>query len=143
MEVEILQWSDRFEVASQDIVHETIEGEVVIVNLENGFYYSTDKAGCQIWNMLLGGFSVGEIVQSLRDRFPQQADEISTPTTSMINDLFGERLIKVSKDAQGPEAGQPPEVEIGDEFVPPALAKHREMQDLLLVDPIHVVADSG
>lgn len=143
MEIETLKLSDRFEIAGQDIVHETIEGEVVIVNLENGFYYSTEKTGCHVWNMIVGGCSLGDIVQTLSDRFPEQTDEIGTSTRRVISDLLGENLILCSADSNDQAASENPPVELGNEFSPPVLEKHKEMQDLLLVDPIHEVADSG
>lgn len=140
---ETLKLSDRFEVTGPDIVHETIEGEVVIVNLKNGFYYSTDKNGCHVWNLIVGGCSYGEIVQFLSDCFPEQYDEISASTSSVIGDLLGENLIMHSAGSSGQTAAGNPSVEMGGKFTPPVLEKHEEMQDLLLVDPIHDVADTG
>ena len=143
MENETLKLSDRFEIAGQDIVHETIEGEVVIVNLENGFYYSTEKTGCHVWNMLLAGFSLGEIVEALGSHFPEPGAEIGASCRSLVSDLLDENLIvrsSVSGDRAGVEIpGLDPEAG----FTPPVLEKHKEMQDLLLVDPIHEVSDAG
>ncbi|MFC1719821.1 PqqD family protein [Pseudomonadota bacterium] len=143
MENETLKLSDRYEIAGQDIVHETIEGEVVIVNLKNGFYYSTEKTGCHVWNMIVAGYSHGEITQTLNDCFPGYADEINASTRSLISDLLGENLIMHSAGSSGQAAAENLSVELDSEFFPPVLEKHKEMQDLLLVDPIHEVADSG
>lgn len=143
MEKESFNLSDRFEVVGQDIVHETIEGEVVIVNLENGFYYSMEKTGCHVWNMIMGGCSMGEIVQKLSDCFPDQTDEISMSTASVIHELLSENLIRQSTGSGRRAVAENLSLELGDNFAPPVLAKYKEMQDLLLVDPIHEVADSG
>ena len=135
---------ERFTVNSQEIVHETIEGEVVIVNLENGFYYSSDKFGSVVWKLLDGGYSCGEILEALVDRYPQSKAEIEESVAAMIGELRDENLIV---SLQNDTSVSRPAADLLDvvepEFLPPSLQKHKDMQDLLLVDPIHEVEASG
>lgn len=44
-----------FRVDLPNIMHEMIDNEVVVVNLDNGTYYSFDGVGAQIWRLLGGG----------------------------------------------------------------------------------------
>jgi hypothetical protein len=37
---------------NKNIAHEIIDGEAIIVNLENGNYYSLNKTGAEIWNFI-------------------------------------------------------------------------------------------
>jgi len=46
-----------FSVKKPDVVHETIDGETVIVNLENGIYYSLRNSGVDMWNLLEAGLT--------------------------------------------------------------------------------------
>ena len=136
--------SQRFAVSGPNIVHEVIEGEVVIVNMNNGFYFSSEKLGCLVWRLVESGASFGEILDILATHYPGKRSDIEQSVGKMISELDAEGLV-VSLD--GSPAGELPiglfdGIE-GSEFVAPVLHKHKDMQDLLLVDPIHEVEDSG
>jgi hypothetical protein len=136
--------SDRFEVKTANIVHETIEGETVIVNLENGYYYSTDKLGSVFWNLLQSGLAYQEIIELLVEHYPQDLDEIRNSFAGLIEELQAEGLI--AKTGGETSAATPNQVlgALGDlEFSAPVLQKHEDMEELLLVDPIHDVEESG
>jgi len=136
--------TERFKVSSQEIVHETIEGEVVIVNLENGFYYSSDKLGCVVWKFVESGYTYGQILEVLSDKYPQNRLEIKESVARMIGELRDEGLIVSAQDGPAADRAVVDSPDVGEaEFVPPSLQKHKDMQDLLLVDPIHEVEDSG
>lgn len=57
-----MQNSERFQINSPKVVQETIEGEVVIVNLEKGDYYSLLKTGAELWLGIEKGNSRAEII---------------------------------------------------------------------------------
>jgi hypothetical protein len=135
--------TDRFVPAGHDIVHEIIEGEVVIVNLKNGYYYSSENTGSAIWARLTGGRSYGEILGFLAGRYPGQEEAIVAATAGFIDELLAEHLIEVSADEAGATEADETADRLSPDFQAPVLHRHQDMQDLLLVDPIHEVEDSG
>ena len=136
--------TERFKVSSQEIVHETIEGEVVIVNLENGFYYSSDKLGSVVWKFVESGYTYGQILDVLGDKYPQNRVEIKESVARMIGELRDEGLIVSAQDGPAADSTVVDSPDLFEaEFEPPSLQKHKDMKDLLLVDPIHEVEDSG
>ena len=44
-----------YRINSPSVIHETIDDEVVIINLDKGHYYSLDGCGSDIWLGLTGG----------------------------------------------------------------------------------------
>ncbi|HDY70854.1 MAG TPA: PqqD family protein, partial [Nitrospirae bacterium] len=44
----------RFRINKPHVINEIIDGEVVILNLDTGNYYSMDKAGADIWGLIEG-----------------------------------------------------------------------------------------
>ena len=42
------------------IVHETIDGETVVINLDSGSYYSLEGSGADLWSRLLAGESLND-----------------------------------------------------------------------------------
>ena len=131
-----------YRVNAQDIMYETIDGEVVIVNLDSGAYYAFDGSGEYIWNRLSeGGASREQLVTELRSRFDTSADDIASGVDSFLAQLAGEGLImQAAGSATAP-------VPAGDEpcgvFVAPHLNKYTDMEALLLADPIHEVSADG
>lgn len=133
-----------FSVKKPDVVHETIDGETVIVNLENGIYYSLRNSGVDIWNLLETGANLDELGEAMISRFDGSPDEIRRAITELLVALQQEGLVKVSSAKLGD--GQTDPVQPKSEkakFEVPVLEKYSDMQELLLLDPIHEVDEEG
>ncbi|MCC7361697.1 MAG: PqqD family protein [Anaerolineales bacterium] len=122
------------------IVHETIEGEVVIINLDNGAYYSLDQAGAALWGELEGGAGTSDLAAYLEAHYAVSAAEAEAAVNAWVAALIAEELVRRA----GPAAPRPALTSSQrSPFVTPALNKHTDMQDLLLLDPIHEVDETG
>ena len=138
--------SDFFRINSPDVINETIEGESVIINLNTGFYYSLDHVGAEIWEALFQQLSVATIITNLIRRYAASDHEIKNAVTELIDHLCEENLIvplpeqdrnktDISKASEQSSEPKP--------FKKPVLNKFGDMQDLLLLDPIHEVDEAG
>jgi hypothetical protein len=135
--------SQFYRVNAQDIMHETIDGEVVIVNLDSGAYYAFDGSGEYIWDRLSqDGASQEQLVKELEPRFHAPAQEIRAGVESFLAQLLDEALIVV---AEGAAALAPATAmaEPAGAFLAPQLNKYTDMEALLLADPIHEVEPDG
>ena len=136
----------RFRTEPGDVVHETIEGEVILIALQSGCYYSLDGPGAEIWQALVAGHSLEETVEELERRYPGDAGQIPTAVSALVDELLAERLLRRA-DPHVPSGNGSvlPRAENGERpaFQPPTLAKYTDMQDFLLVDPVHEVDDAG
>jgi hypothetical protein len=110
-------------------MHETIDGETIVIDLSTGTYFSLRGSGPVIWNAIASGASLQAIIDSLERAY--------------LSELEAEQLI-----AQGNGTGQsaepastPPETRSA--FEPPRLEKYEDMQDIILLDPVHMVDDQG
>ena len=54
-----------YRLNDKDVVSEVLDGEVIVIHLQSGTYYSTLASGADIWNALLSGRSVEEIADWL------------------------------------------------------------------------------
>ncbi|MDP8975953.1 MAG: PqqD family protein [Actinomycetota bacterium] len=128
-----------FRVNRPSVIADTIEGEVVIINMENGNYFSLDGAGAAIWQGIENEASVGAIVAALEARYDAERPTIEQSVTSLLDELWHEQLITPGNGAEeallaaGPEQPAP--------FVPPRLSKYTDMQHLIVLDPVHEVDD--
>jgi hypothetical protein len=136
-------------VNSPTVVHEAIDGETIILNLDSGFYYSLVETGAKIWDLLASMNSADDVVKKMCLYYEGNDNEIDNTVHSFISELMAEGLIvsgqetdkALSCDAGG--VSQSDERTIKIEFKPPALNKYSDMQDLLLLDPIHDVDVAG
>ena|ERR1035437_2665002 len=133
-----------FIVKKPDVVHETIDGETVIVNLENGVYYSLRNSGVDMWNLLEAGANLDELSEAMVGRFDGSPDVIRRAITELLVALQQEGLVKVSStklDDDQTDLIQPQSEKA--KFEAPVLEKYSDMQELLLLDPIHEVDEEG
>jgi Coenzyme PQQ synthesis protein D (PqqD) len=132
----------RYAVNSGQVISEIVDGEAVMINLTTGNYYSLNESGSAIWAAIEAGAGAGEIVEQLAGRYEGDRSEIEGGANQLISELLAEELI-VTTDGDG-SATQP--LQPGSTrtpFPPPVLEKHTDMQDLILLDPVHEVGDQG
>lgn len=138
----------RFRVNTPKVVHEPFEDEVVVVNLDTGRYYCLQRAGVAVWLGLVKGWSTGEIVTELEAKYRATEGEIDRAVGVLLADLEREQLVSVvapdaSASAPHPAAAIEAAAAEKTPFEPPTLQVYTDMQDLLLLDPIHEVDDVG
>ena len=72
-----------------------LDGEAVIINNETSFYYSLNKTGTYIWNLLLEQeWSLEEIVEKVGSRYQQKEGEILEDIKNILDNLTGEKLVE-------------------------------------------------
>jgi hypothetical protein len=136
---------ETFHTDLPNIMHEMIDNEVVVVNLDNGTYYSFDGVGGQIWELLgASGGSLEGLRAQLAARFLGEPEQIASAVTKFVARLRDEGLVRVATDTAG-AAAQPTAADNGERrpFVEPSLQKYTDMEALLLADPIHEVDEEG
>lgn len=138
-----------FRVNAPAVVSEAFEDEVVIIHLESGAYYSLDQCGAAIWQLLQQGVDLTEISTRLGAAYQVNPTEIAPFVSAFIAELTGEQLVVpdilpapplngVLGKALAQTGGAAKAL-----FTRPVLTKFTDMQDLLLLDPIHDVNSSG
>jgi hypothetical protein len=138
-----------FRINSPKVIHETIDGETVIVNLDSGNYYSIDDIGADIWDSIGKGLTVDHIITDISCRYTGEREEIDVTVRQFIDGLLQEALISPleSGDTETGAVNDTPVKNAPTDGLPqfktPNLQKYSDMQDLLLLDPIHEVDDTG
>jgi hypothetical protein len=136
------------------VVAEIIDGEAVIMDLASGHYFSTQGVGCDVWRGVEAGHSAQHIVESIIDRYDGAPDVVDPTVRSFLADLLLRALIievdpavtSAGRNGTGaPLTGQLPPAAAGSRpaFVPPVLSAYTDMEELLLLDPIHDVDETG
>ncbi|MGH7801957.1 MAG: PqqD family protein [Thermodesulfobacteriota bacterium] len=140
--------SDRFKV-NHEVIHETIDDEVIIVNLVSGIYYSLDKTGTVIWNYIERNESIGEMINNINSNYDCNLEELKNTLSELLTALKDEKLIILNQEnftkgvveAKTQVENTPSKQK--KKFEKPKLGKYNDMQELLLLDPIHDVDEMG
>lgn len=127
-------------IAGPSVVHEAIEGEVMIVNLDKGLYFSTDGVGASIWAMIVAGRTADEILLWAKDAL-DAGDVVAADVAEFLDDLRENELVR--DVAETPEAGDFDVPAAPATYEKPALNVYADMEELLLLDPIHDVSDDA
>jgi hypothetical protein len=127
-------------------MHETIEGEVILIDLTTGSYYSLRDAGAEVWNAIEKGADEDGIGDAVERRYEGPRAEIRSAVGRLLDELAAEGLIEPADEDAGSDAASaaPPSDANGrTPFQVPVLEKHTDMQDLILLDPVHEVDPRG
>ena len=120
------------------IVHDLIEDEVIIVHLERGFYYSLSGTSALVWRALDKRYSpeqISTVLFSLSE---------NTDVSRFILDLQQDDLVVIDDSLQ--PATDLEELRTllsvsGKDAL--KLNRYTDMQEFLLLDPIHDVGENG
>lgn len=139
--------NQRFRVNTPTVTHEIIDGEAVIINLDSGNYYSLVEVGSLIWGLVEKEASANEVQNLVRQTYQGNASDIDRGVQELLAQLQQENLI-VPVDGAGAaidltQAGPSNNNREKPSFNPPLLHKYSDMQELLLLDPIHDVDETG
>jgi hypothetical protein len=133
-----MEFSTIYRVNTPQVVGDVIDGEAIIIHLESGVYYSAREIATEIWVLIDQGASVGQIIESLSAQYEVSSLELSFALATFITELVTQKLIVPVPDAAPasititPAAQKLP-------FTKPVLEIFRDMQNLLMLDPIHQV----
>jgi len=133
----------RYFKPSRKVLHERFGDEAVIVHLDSGSYYSVQHSGDLIWQRAIDGASESEIVTLIVDTYEGDRATIEAETTAFLDRLVAECLMDV---VEKPALVQTPATATGGKripFIAPTLQKYTDMEELLLLDPIHEVDELG
>ena len=106
------------------------------------------NVGVRIWNLLEKTTTVKYIVNALNNEFTSNGINIEDIVAQFINELIKESLV-VSLEIESDEQSSLESKILDDAnshklpFEKPTLQKFTDMQELLLIDPIHEVDEMG
>jgi hypothetical protein len=138
--------TDRYKVNAPDVAWEAFDGEVVIINLQSGHYFSARGTAALIWRALMSGASRPEVDALMDSTFDASPSDMRAPVHAFLSDLVERTLIVPLREGHAASPNPSPELSPATSkvpFSPPVLDTYADMQDILLLDPIHEVDDQG
>ena len=132
----------RFVLNSPLVVADTVDGEAIVVHLGTGTYYSFLGDSMLLWNAVAAGAGSERIAAEVAAASGTTADAAQKAVDEFCSSLLAEGLIVEPAGEADPE----PDVDLsagGEGLVAPSFESHTDMQDLVLLDPVHEVDERG
>ncbi|MBL7130820.1 MAG: PqqD family protein [Candidatus Omnitrophica bacterium] len=86
--------SPRYKINKDKITYRIIDNEAVILNLGNGYYYSLNEVGTEIWEAINKQKSLDEVLSLLKEEYQLPEKQLRRDLTKLVKDLEKEELIK-------------------------------------------------
>jgi len=131
-------------INAPNVVSERFESEVVVVNLESGCYFSLLGSAPMIWQQLeAGAVCIKDLLEAVVQTYDCIDMDASALTTNFLKQLLEQALIVPAESVEQFIENSKPSLDSLLPFELPVLEVFTDLQDILLLDPIHDVDDAG
>lgn len=132
-----------------DIVHDTIDGEVILLDIEKGNYYQLKNEAVQVWSVIASRkiSSAFTVASNLAKNGEYSQNEILSSISPFIDQLESEHILLEINHPKGKNddasLSDAKKGKAESKFSTPVLLKYTDMQSILLLDPIHDTDEEG
>lgn len=135
----------RYRLNEPQVIAETVGGETIVVNLGSGHYFSLRGTAVDVWEGLTRREPVTAVVAMLEGRYDAPQGAIESAVTQFVAELTAAQLIVTDAREGESSAGVPAPATNGDRaaWSAPTLSVFTDMQDIILLDPVHEVDARG
>lgn len=81
-----------------DLLYNDINGEVVMLSIRNGEYYSLNSVGSCIWDLLQEPCTFQNLVNTLLDTYEVSPEKGINDTLPLLYELLNKGLIEISDE---------------------------------------------
>jgi hypothetical protein len=72
-----------------------VNSELMMLNVEEGAYYSLDPIAAEIWGLIESPAAVQDIVAALQTRYAVSLEECKADVLSFLEKLYKDRMIRI------------------------------------------------
>ncbi|MBO9711572.1 PqqD family peptide modification chaperone [Sphingomonas sp.] len=84
---------DAIIVRTSEALATEVDGEVVLIRIEDGVYFGLDQIGTEIWRRLAAPKQVSVLFEELREHFEGDSGRIEQETLAFLAELAENRLV--------------------------------------------------
>lgn len=82
-------------IQNKKIIQSKIGDEVVMMDIDSGFYFGMNGVGSVIWQHLSTPISLEELVSNLMEEFKVDKQTCESDTMDFLNNLLEKKIIRV------------------------------------------------
>jgi len=92
---------DQICVRSPDVIWAAVGKEAVLLDLSSGYYYTLNRTGSVIWELLTGERDLAGVREAIRERFGVSSETAWEDLASLMGHLRREKLITIRDEPNG------------------------------------------
>lgn len=129
-------------IDQKNVSWERLSGEVIAIQLATGHYYSMGGTSADIWSLLAQGSNLETIIQILSSSYSLPV-EAQIQIQHFLDNATAVGLLTVVEGVTPTIEINLPDDYIRTKWVEPKLQEYTDLQDLILVDPVHDTKATG
>ena len=133
----------RYRVNDPSVISEVIDGETIVLDFESGHYYSLNPSASEIWRRICAGQPASAAAEDVARSYGVDPTTLRRTVALFVRRLLDEKLIRPAAPDSAPAAEIAPSARPAEPYCDPVFEKFTDMEEMLLLDPIHEVADAG
>ena len=94
---------------AEAVAFRVIDGEAVLLDLDNGVYYTLNEVGTLAWGLCDGLTSTEVIVTAITDEYQVDTEAAREDLQELLSDLASEGLVTIHEHPAKAEADRDPE----------------------------------
>ena len=124
------------------VVSERLDGEVIAISNQSGKYFSLGNTAADIWFLLQNPTSRKNWLTILNSNYESLPESAEKEIQSFLSQLLEEGLIRAEVISSSDVVVLPSD-SVRRKWIKPEAIIFDDLQDLLLVDPIHDTTEAG
>jgi len=80
-------------IINEKIIAREIKGETVLLNKENGDYFSLNTIGTEVYNCICNGMETVEIIRFLFNKYNVEFDTLKCDIESLIDEMQKKNIL--------------------------------------------------
>jgi hypothetical protein len=133
----------QYRINAPRIVFEQIENETILIDFDSGAYFSVGPVGSAVIRWLAEGCNAADLVNQTVNAFSQPTEIVERDLDAFLSELKRESILIPAGDSVPATLSVASATSDTNSYEAPILLKYSDMKDLLLLDPIHEVDESG
>lgn len=129
-------------VVRPSVRHERLDDEVIAIDLESGAYFALDDVAAMCWSVLAAGGTASAAVEATVAGYDVARDAAQRDVEGFVGELVRVGLL-APVDRPPVPVGLPEAAKEVREYKPPAIERYDDLEELLVLDPIHEVDETG
>jgi hypothetical protein len=123
---------DTYRLNEPNVACEVLEGDLILLNFQSGFYYNVRGTGADVCQFLLAGGSAGAAVTEIVSHYGLSSEKVAQDVQTFVEQLVREGLLVTGESG----SVNPPMKCSAAGYEVPQCEKFDDMADQLLLDKI-------
>lgn len=80
-------------IINSNIIAKDLQGEMVLLNKENGDYFTLNSMGSEVYNLISDGMETGDIIDLLFERYEIEYDKLRADILALIEEMKRKNIL--------------------------------------------------